>query len=161
MKAIVAVDQNWGIGKDGCLLTYLPGDLKYFRKMTMGKVVVMGRATFDTLPGKKPLEGRTNIVLSRNLEFHPDCKVCRSLEELYAELENYDPEEIFIIGGASVYESMLDWCDEIMVTKIQQVCAADCHFPNLDVNVEWELINSGETQCEGDNSYCFTMYRRR
>ena len=104
MKSIVVVDKNWGIGKDGDLLVHLPGDLKYFKEKTLGKVVVMGRTTFESLPGKKPLPGRVNIVLSRDLEFHPEgCIMCRSKEELFKELENYDDDDVMIMGGSYVY----------------------------------------------------------
>lgn len=161
MNAIVAVDRNWGIGYEGCLLTNIPGDLRYFRRMTLGKVVVMGRATFDTLPGKKPLAGRTNIVLSRDPAFQPDCRVCRSYDELYAELGNYDPKDIFIIGGQSVYHLMLDCCERILVTKIDQDCIADCHFPDLDRRPEWELIACGDPVEEEGVVYRFTEYRRK
>ena len=161
MNAIVAVDQKWGIGKDGCLLATIPGDLKYFKQMTMGKVIVMGRATFDTLPGKKPLPGRINIVLSRDPDFQPDCIVCRSMEDLYKELEAYDPEDIYIIGGQSVYNIMLDCCKRILITKIEQTCVADCHFPNLDLQQDWELVSEGERYEEAGVSYRFTEYKRR
>lgn len=161
MNAIVAVDQNWGIGYEGCLLVHIPEDLRYFRKNTLGKVVVMGRKTFDSLPGKQPLADRTNIVLSRDPLFDPGCRVCRSMEELYQELSLYPPEDIYIIGGASVYAALLPYCGRVLVTKIQKICVADCYFPDLDCNEEWMLVNEGPVKDHGDVTYSFTEYRRR
>lgn len=161
MKTIVAVDNNWGIGKDGGLLVHLPGDLKYFKEKTLGKVVVMGRATLESFPGKKPLKDRVNIVLSRNPEFQPDCICCRSMGELFRALENYDMEDVIIIGGQDIYKQFLPYCSSHLVTKINGVFDADKHFENLDQRNDMELVWEGETQSENGVEYQFTEYRRK
>lgn len=161
MKSIVAVDKNWGIGKEGKLLTHLPGDLKYFKEMTKGKVVVMGRATFESLPGKKPLPDRVNIVLSRNPEFSGDCIHCKSMGELFKVLENYDMEDVYIIGGEDIYRQFLPYCDCHLVTKIDSCFEADKHFENLDVRGDLELTNESCENEENGHKYKFLEYRRK
>jgi dihydrofolate reductase len=162
MKTIVAVDNNWGIGKDGCLLCNLPGDLKYFKDKTLGKVVVMGRTTYESLPGKKPLKGRVNIVLSRNPDFQPEgCIKCRSMGELFKALENYDMEDVFIIGGEDIYRQFSPYCSGHLVTKINANFDADKHFENLDKRGDLELVEESEPQNENGVEYCFTEYRRK
>lgn len=161
MKTIVAVDKNWGIGKDGGLLVNLPGDLKYFKEQTLGKVVVMGRTTFESLPGKKPLKDRVNIVLSRNEEFQPDCIKCRSMGELFKTLEQYDMEDVFIIGGQDIYRQFLPFCSSHLVTKIDAAFEADKFFENLDLRNDLELTWTSETIKENGVEYRFTEYRRK
>lgn len=161
MKSIVAVDRNWGIGKDGDLLVHLPGDLKYFKEKTLGKVVVMGRATFESLPGKRPLKDRTNIVLSRNPDFQPDCTCCKSMGELFKVLENYNMEDVFIIGGQDIYRQFLPYCNGHLVTKMNAVFDADKQFENLDRREDLMLVWEGELQNENGVEYRFTEYRRK
>ncbi|MBR0597281.1 dihydrofolate reductase [Sinanaerobacter chloroacetimidivorans] len=161
MKAIVAVDQNWGIGKDGGLLTYLPGDLKYFKEKTLGKVVVMGRETLESLPGKKPLKDRTNIVLTRNPDYQADCLICRSMGELFKTLESFNMEDVFIIGGETVYRQFLPYCNELFVTKIEAAFEADKHFENLDLRPDLEVVAVSEPRLENGLTYRFTEYRRK
>lgn len=161
MKIIVAADQKWGIGKDNDLLTHLPADLKYFKEKTLGKVVVMGRKTLESLPGKKPLPGRTNIVLSRNKNYTADCLVCHSEDELFQELGKYDNEEIYIIGGANVYADMKERCDTYYITKILGIFEADRHFENLDLCQDVELIWESEPQEHNGIEYIWTEYRRK
>jgi len=161
MKIILAADENWGIGKDNCLLTYLPGDLKYFKEKTLGKVVVMGRKTLESLPGKKTLPGRTNIVLSRDENYKADCMVCHSEEELFQELAKYDTEEVYIIGGAKVYEDMKERCDTYYITKIFETFEADRHFENLDHCQDVELVWESDVKQHNGIEYKFTEYRRK
>lgn len=161
MKAIVAVDRNWGIGKDGQLLVRLPGDMKYFKEKTIGKIVVMGRATLESLPGAKPLPERTNIVLSRNPDFSADCAVCSSQEHLLSELIGSKSEDIYVIGGAEIYKTLLPYCDTVYVTKIDGEFPADSYYENLDDNEEWELVFTGERREEKEIAYYFTEYRRK
>ena len=161
MKTIVAADNNWGIGKNGKLLVHLPGDLKYFKEKTLGKVVVMGRATYESLPGKTALKDRVNIVLSRNPDFHPDCILCRSVDEVFKTLENYDTEDVFIIGGQDIYSQFLPYCSGCLVTKINAVLDADKYFENLDMREDLELIWKSEARTENGIEYQFTEYRRK
>jgi dihydrofolate reductase len=161
MKEIVAVDKNWGIGKDGDLLIHLPGDMKFFREKTMGKVVVMGRSTLESLPNGKPLPGRKNIVLSRNPDFEAECPACRSEEQLLRELAEMPEEEVFVIGGAQIYRTLLPYCDTVYVTRIDSAFPADTHFTDLDQCDDWELVRESEPCAEKGVTYRFTEYKRK
>ena len=160
MNAIVAVDRNWGIGKDNDLLIHLPGDLKYYKEKTIGKVIIVGQRTLESFPGSKPLPGRTNIVLSDDPAFvRDDCIVCRTKDEVLQKAAEYDPETVFICGGASIYRLFLEDCDALYVTKIDAVFDADTFFPNLDelgYRVDW----ASEPQEEKGYSYRFERYVR-
>lgn len=150
MKMIVAADRNWGIGKDGDLLMYNPDDMKNFKRQTMGNVVVMGRKTFESLPGKTALPGRTNIVLTGNREWRGEGALSvHSREELDQALKQYKEDSIYIIGGGQVYREYLDDCDTIYVTHIEADFEADTWFPNLDADerfVQGEMIQEGICQ---------------
>ena len=147
MNIIVAVDENWAIGYRGDLLVRIPADHKMFRNETIGKVVVLGRKTMDTFPGGLPLAGRTNIVLTRNPEYQvKDAIVVHSVEELLAELKNYDTKDVYVIGGDSVYSQLLPYCDTAHVTKIDRSYEADTYFPNLDASGEWEITAESDEQ---------------
>jgi dihydrofolate reductase len=145
MKAILSVDLNWGIGKEGKLLQRVPEDMKFFVQKTVGKVVVMGRGTFESLPGQQPLKDRVNIVLSKSGQF--DCEgliVCRSMEELFQKLGSYASGDIFVIGGESVYTQLLPYCSEAYVTRFEKEFDADRHFPNLDRLENWMLVSKSD-----------------
>lgn len=159
MKAIVAVDSEWGIGYKGNLLERIPEDMKFFKQTTLGKIVVMGRETFESLPGKEPLKNRTNIILSANGIF--DDKrliICRSLKELFNELEKYSTDDVFVIGGASVYAQLLSYCTEAYVTKINKAHIADKYFVNLDREEKWKQASQGEIKSFNDIEFSFTKY---
>ncbi|HPO05078.1 MAG TPA: dihydrofolate reductase [Bacillota bacterium] len=160
MKAIVVVDRNWGIGKDNSLLAHLPGDLKYFREKTKGKVIVIGRQTLESFPGGKPLPERTNIVLTTNEDYPAACEVCCSKEHLFQCLEGYDPEDVFIAGGEQIYREFLPYCDTVYVTKIDAVFPADRYFADLDKDREWEPVFQSDPVTEKGLSYRFTEYKR-
>lgn len=162
MNMIAAVDNNWAIGWKGQLLVRIPNDQKQFRQETLGKVVVYGRKTLDTFPGKMPLEGRTNIVLSRipGYEVKGAVSVC-SIEMLLEKLKAYPTEDIYIIGGASIYRQLLPCCDTAHITKIDHIYEADTYFPNLDEDEEWELTADSEEQTYFDIAYTFLRYERR
>lgn len=161
MNLIVAVDKNWGIGKNNKLLTSIPADMKFFVSKTTGNVVVMGRKTLESFPNKKPLKNRVNIVLTRNPDYQVEgAIVVRSDEELRAELAKYDSEKIFVIGGESIYKKMLNMCDVAYVTKMDYAYDADAHFPNLDEMDNWELAEVGEEETYFDLEYAFCTYRR-
>ncbi|MFP4698451.1 MAG: dihydrofolate reductase [Eubacteriales bacterium] len=161
MNCIVVVEKSWGIGYKGDLLTYLPGDLKHFKEKTKGKTVVMGRKTLFTFPNQKPLPKRNNIILTTDNNFQ--CKgatIYYSIEELMNELKEYSQDDIFVIGGESVYKQMLKYCDTAYVTKIHQFFRADTFFPNLDKAKEWKLIEESEEQQYRDIKYTFCEYTR-
>ena len=158
MRAIVAVDKNWGIGRNNDLLFSIPEDMKFFRKTTLNKVVVMGGNTLRSFPNGNPLKNRTNIVLSRTIN-RDDCTVVKSYEELFAVLKNYPTEEIFIIGGASVYKQMLLYCDEILVTKVDADGNADVFFENLDCADGFVLSEQSEEIEDNGYKIKFTVYK--
>ena len=161
MKMIAAVDNNWAIGYKNKLLVRIPADQKYFRNETIGKVIVMGRKTLESFPQGQPLAGRTNVVLSRK----PDYKVkgtvvINTLEETLDYLSQFDTDDIFIIGGETIYRQFLDYCDEALITKIDHDYQADAWFPNLDELKEWQLVGDTEEQTYFDLEYRFLKYKR-
>ncbi len=160
MKAIVAVDEKWGIGRDGKLLTHIPGDLQFFKEKTLGKIVVMGRETLESLPGAKPLPGRKNIVLTRNKAYTTDCLICHSKEELFAALRGENSEDIYIIGGQEVYREFLPYCHQIYVTKMGGDFHAEKFYDNLDKNSSFSMVWESEPHEENGVNYKFTEYVR-
>ena len=134
MKAILHADKNWGIGKSNGLMFSIPADMKFFRETTTGNVVVMGSNTLKSFPGGNPLKNRTNIVLYPDGEERGDCIIVRSLEELFSEIKKYDNDGVYVIGGAMMYKTLLPYCDEVLVTKVDAVGGADAFFENLDLN---------------------------
>lgn len=161
MNMIVAVDENWGIGNRNELLIRIPADMKLFREETTGKVVVLGRKTLETFPGGMPLKNRKNIILSTKKEFKVgDATVVHSLEGLLEELKKYKEEDIYIIGGESVYRMMLPFCNKVHVTKIDRRYEADAFFPNLDQENEWEITVESEEQSYFDTTYRFLQYEK-
>ena len=162
MNVIVAVDSHWGIGNKGELLVRIPNDHKFFREETTGKVVVLGRKTLETFPQGLPLKNRTNIILSSNQDYQVrDAVVVHNLEELMEELKKYRSEDIYIVGGDSVYRQLLPYCDVAHVTKIDHAYAADAYFPNLDKMPEWEITADSEEQTYFDITYHFLKYERK
>ena len=131
MKAIVAVDENWGIGSCGKLLVHLPGDLKYFKSKTLGNTIIIGRETFDSMGGKL-LPGRQTLILSKNGDLKPGCPVLHSLDETLKYVKGRRSEELFVAGGEIIYKLFLPYCDTFFVTKIYKAFEADRYFPNLD-----------------------------
>ncbi len=159
MKAIVAVDRKWGIGKKNDLLFSLPADMKYFREKTSGKVVVMGSNTLKSFPNGKPLKNRTNIVLFPGGEQREDCIIVQSLDELRIELKKYNPEDVFIIGGAMFYKTMLPYCSEVLVTKVDADGGAEVFYENLDNLENWSCISSEEPIETNGLIIRFTVYK--
>lgn len=161
MKAIAAVDSNWAIGNKNRLLTSIPADMKFFREKTNGHVVVMGRKTLESFPNGLPLKNRTNIVLTGNKNYQvKDAIIVHTKEELLEELHKYDPEDIYIIGGESIYRMMIPYCDTAYITKIEHAYEADTYFPNLDEMDEWKMTRESEEQTCFDLEYTFTKYEK-
>ena len=161
MNMIVAVDGNWAIGNKGELLVRIPNDQKMFRNETTGKVVVLGRKTMDTFPQRKPLPNRTNIILTRNPEYEvKDAIVVHSVAELLEELKKYNSEDVYIIGGDSVYQQMLPYCDVAHVTWIEHAYEADSYFPNLEADPEWVMTAESDELTYFDIPYYFRKYER-
>ncbi len=159
MKAIVAVDLKWGIGKNNDLLFAIPEDMKFFREKTSGKVVCMGYNTLLSFPNSKPLKNRTNIVLAPEGVERDDCTIVHSLDELFATLKNYNDEEIFVIGGAMFYRTMVDYCSEVFVTKVNADGGATVFYPNLDEKENFQLVYVSEPITTNGLEIRFTTYK--
>ena len=161
MKAIVCVDENWGIGYEGDLLFHIPADMKYFKEKTMGNVVIMGISTFRSLPGQKPLTDRVNIVLTSDESWSaPGVVPCHSLDELFETLKRYDSSTVFVIGGASVYEQALPLATRLCLTEVDDIPAqADTFFPAYD---SWKEVQreDHETDEKHHFRYSFVDYVR-
>lgn len=157
MNVIVAVDENWAIGKDGDQLIYLKEDLKRFRTLTSGHTVILGRKTLATFPGGRPLKNRRNLILSRNPQFQAEgAEVFSAVEELVQQAD----QDAFVIGGASVYEQLLPYCDTAYITKIHASFPADTYFPNLDQSEEWKVTEERESLEQDGISYHYVTYSR-
>ena len=157
MNAIVAVDQNWAIGKGGDQLCYISADLKRFKELTTGHPVILGRKTLATFPGGRPLKGRRNLVLSRDRKLQIEgAEVYHDMESLLAQA----PEDSFVIGGESVYHSLLDRCDTVYVTKIAHSFPADTWFPDLDRDPAWRAVREEEPLEEKDLTFRYVTYER-
>jgi dihydrofolate reductase len=159
MNIIAAVDKNWGIGSNNKLLVSIPGDMKFFREETTGKVVVMGRKTLESFPGGVPLKNRTNIVLTKNPDYKvKDAVTVGSVEELLKLLKEYRSEDIYVIGGEKIYHQMLPYCDVAHITKINHSFDADVYFPDLDKLNEWRVAAESDEQTYFDLEYVFCKY---
>ena len=158
MRAIFHADREWGIGKTNDLMFSLPKDMKFFRETTKGKVVVMGLNTLKSFPNGKPLKNRTNIVLSPDT-VDEDVITVHSLDELFQEIKKYPEDDVFVIGGASVYRALIPYCTQVLVTKVDTVGGADVFAPNLDADPAFRL--EYESEAEEDNGYTirFCTYR--
>ena len=162
MNLIAAVDQNWAIGNKNELLVRIPADQKFFRETTTGKVVVMGRKTLESFPNGLPLKNRTNIVLTRDMNYQvKDAIIVHSMDELHEELKKYPSEDIYVIGGEQIYRQLVDECEVAHITKINFAYDADAYFPNLDEKPEWKITADSEEQTYFDLEYVFLKYKKK
>ena len=164
MNIIVAVDKKWGIGNKGKLLVSIPRDKKLFREETTGKVIMMGHNTLLSLPGSQPLAGRKNIVLSRDKSLSiKGATVLNSVDACidYLRKNNIKDSDVFVIGGESVYNDFLPYCDIAHITYIDYEYEADRHFLNLDISNEWSLVLETEEETYFDIPYTFRLYKRK
>lgn len=162
MNIIVAADKNWAIGLQNKLLVSIPADMKFFRQTTTGNVVVMGRKTLESFPNGQPLKNRINIVLTSDRSYKvKDAVVVHNLCDLLEELKKYESDDIYVIGGESIYRQLLPYCSLAHVTKIDHEYQADTYFPNLDEDEEWELTGISEEQTYFDLEYVFARYERK
>lgn len=163
MEMIAAVDKNWAIGNKNHLLVSIPQDQKLFRKETMGHVLVMGRKTFESLPGGQALDGRITIVLSRRKAYQAKgvC-VAHSEEELLETLTEHEKagRKIFAAGGGEIYRMLLPYTDVVHITRIWKAYEADTYFPNLEKEPGWEMTAQSEEQTYFDLEYGFYRYER-
>ena len=160
MRAIFCADEKWGIGKNGGLLFSLPLDMKFFRETTKGKIVVMGRKTLDSFPNGAPLKGRVNIVLSTK-DPKEGTVGAKSLDALFELLKTYPEDEVFVIGGESVYRALLPYCSEVYVTKVAADGKADTFVPNLDEEEAFELAAEGEPVEDNGYTLRFCTYKNK
>ena len=169
MKLVVAVDAEWGIGYKGDLLARIRADLRNFRALTAGKVVILGSNTLATFPGGKVLPKRVNLILNPDPDFKVEGGVIvHSIPELLEKVKEYPSDEVVVIGGASVYRQMLPYVDTCYVTKFEKSFPKDVYFENLDASPEWEcarvsspMVSDPYTDTEVGLWYRFTEYRRK
>ena len=159
MRAILHADKEWGIGKKNGLMFRIPADMNFFRETTTGNVVVMGSNTLKSFPGGNPLKNRTNIVLYPEGEDRDDCKIVRSLDELFAEIKKYDGDKVFVIGGAMMYKTLLPYCTEVLVTKVDAFGGADAYFENLDEHPDFTLVYKSDPVETNGYQLNFCTYR--
>lgn len=161
MKMIAAAGKKGEIGNRGGLLASLPGDMKYFRQQTMGKTVIMGRATLESFPGGKPLPKRRNIVLSTKLEPGQGYEVCRDLDELLELIKAEPADDLMVIGGGSIYKMLRPYCEEALITEIDSEFEADTYIDTFGADPEWEKVQESEPAEENGYTYRFVIYRRK
>ena len=161
IKAIVHADREWGIGKDGDMMFSLPLDMKFFRETTTGHTVAMGGNTLRSFPGQKPLKNRINIVISRG-QVRDDCVIVRTMSEFKNEIRNREKDGVvYVIGGAQIYQEMLPYCHEALVTKVDSVGGADTFFPNLDENPDFVCVSESQPIDDNGHKVRFTVYKNR
>ena len=162
MQAILHCDRNWGIGKRNDLMFRLPADMKFFRRNTTGKVVVMGSNTLLSFPGGKPLKDRTNIVLwpggDAKRADQDGFTMVQSLPELFTEISRYPAEDVFVIGGAMMYHTLLPYCSKVLLTKVDADGGAEVFFDNLDKLDNWKMTYESEPQEDNGYTIRFTTY---
>ena len=159
MELIVAVYDDWGIGRDGTQPIALSADRKFFRETTRGSLVIAGRRTIDDFPGRKPLPGRVNVALARQDMGIPRFPVCPSPAQVLELAKNY--ERAFVIGGGSVYRQMLPYCDRAYVTRVHTTPESDTFFPNLDEDPQWYLAETLQSGEESGIFYEMLLYKRK
>ncbi|SEQ40290.1 dihydrofolate reductase [Lachnospiraceae bacterium NE2001] len=164
MILIAAVDRNWAIGNKDSLLVSIPEDQKRFRQITTGHTVVLGRKTLAGFPNGLPLKNRTNIILSANPEFSvngDNAIIVRSEQELFDTLSELDSDDIYIIGGGTLYKMMEPYCDTAIITYLDYSYEADTYFPNLDEMDNWEMVEESEEQTYFSLEYYYRTYRNK
>lgn len=161
MKLIVAVNNNWGIGKGNDLLYHLPTDMKFFRNKTKDNIIIIGRKTLESFPDSKPLPYRTNIVLTRDCSYSADGTViCNNLSEVFENIKTTQ-KDVYVCGGAEIYELLLPFCSEAFVTKVYDDRDAQKFMPNLDDNDNWELVEKTENIEENGLTFSFCTYKNK
>jgi dihydrofolate reductase len=159
VNIIAAVDENWGIGHSGKLLASIPEDMKFFSRMTTGKIVVMGHATLKSLPNSAPLKNRTNIVLSKNRNLTiKGAVVYNEKNQLFDYIKNCSDKEVFVIGGEKIYKLLLPYCTRAYITKIFKSFPADRFFPDLDSLPDWKITSRSGRKKHNDIEYEFLTY---
>ena len=158
IRAIVAVDEKWGIGKKNGLLFDLPLDMKFFRETTSGKTVCMGYNTLLSFPNGKPLKNRKNIVICPDGVTGAGFIAVHDMPEML-EMIGKEDGDVYVLGGAYFYKSMLPYCDEVLVTKVKADGNAEVFFENLDEREDFELKEEGEELQTNGYTIKFTKYK--
>lgn len=162
MNMIAAVDKNWALGNRGSLLVRIPSDQRLLRQETAGKVVVMGRKTLEGLPGGRPFDHCTNIVMSTRPDYKVrGAEVCHDLDELFARIEGTGPDDVIVIGGGQIYRLLLPYCGKVHITRIEHAYTADTWFPNLDLDPDWHITADSDEITYFDLEYRHLCYERK
>ena len=162
MNLIVAVDNNFGIGKGGVMPWHISEDLKHFKAMTLNKTVIMGRKTLESLPGGKPLKERNNIVITSDRSFECDgVTVCNTIDEVVKKVKKLAQKDVFVIGGASIYSQLLPYCDRAYVTHVLADYEVDTYMVDIEDSPDWILETMGEEKESGGVRYRFDVYVNR
>lgn len=161
MNLIAAVDRNWAIGYKNELLVRIPEDQKWFRKTTTGKAVIMGRKTLESFPNKSPLKNRLNVVITSDMNYSvPGAVVVHSIDEAVEAVRDYADDDVYVIGGESIYRQMLPLCSTAHITKVDYAYQADAHFPDLDKEEGWKITETSDERTYFDIIYEFVKYER-
>ncbi|MBQ4545394.1 MAG: dihydrofolate reductase [Oscillospiraceae bacterium] len=161
MNIIAAADVAWGIGLKGDLLYHIPEDMRFFREMTKGKTVIMGRATLESFPNGAPLPNRRNIVISRTASEIPGVEICKSPKEAAELVKGEDSNDVFVIGGESIYRDMLPYCDTAYITRIEAKSEADRYLVNFDEMPEWEIVRRSPMYAHNGLCFKFVTYKKK
>lgn len=161
MNLIAAVDRNWAIGYKNELLVRIPEDQKWFRETTTGKAVIMGRKTLESFPNKSPLKNRLNVVITSDMNYSvPGAVVVHSIDEAVEAVRDYADDDVYVIGGESIYRQMLPLCRTAHITKVDYAYQADAHFPDLDKEEGWKITETSDERTYFDIIYEFVKYER-
>lgn len=161
MNLIAAVDRNWAIGYKNELLVRIPEDQKWFRETTTGKAVIMGRKTLESFPNKSPLKNRLNVVITSDMNYSvPGAVVVHSIDEAVEAVRDYADDDVYVIGGESIYRQMLPLCSTAHITKVDYAYLADAHFPDLDKEEGWKITETSDERTYFDIIYEFVKYER-
>lgn len=161
MNLIAAVDKNWAIGYKNQLLVRIPEDQKWFRETTTGKAVIMGRKTLESFPNKSPLKNRLNVVITSDMNYNvPGAVVVHSIDEAVEAVKDYADDDVYVIGGESIYRQMLPLCRTAHITKVDYAYQADAHFPDLDKEEGWKITETSDERTYFDIIYEFIKYER-
>lgn len=161
MNLIAAVDRNWAIGYKNELLVRIPEDQKWFRETTTGKAVIMGRKTLESFPNKSPLKNRLNVVITSDINYSvPGAVVVHSIDEAVEAVRDYADDDVYVIGGESIYRQMLPLCSTAHITKVDYAYQADAHFPDLDKEEGWKITETSDERTYFDIIYEFVKYER-
>lgn len=161
MNLIAAVDRNWAIGYKNELLVRIPEDQKWFRETTTGKAVIMGRKTLESFPNKSPLKNRLNVVITSDMNYSvPGAVVVHSIDEAVEAVRDYADDDVYVVGGESIYRQMLPLCSTAHITKVDYAYQADAHFPDLDKEEGWKITETSDERTYFDIIYEFVKYER-